>query len=345
MKRLTDTRHELRGLTLLELLMVMTIIGLVFGLGVRAFSGMDLGRGADAELLRGALRATRAAALAERHPASLAVTTDPDTLRESLVVRRMQTLGTWHFERNDGRGTEDLTAAPLGGARQIDDGHIGRGLGFFGAGREARAVIALDSLPTYDVREGFSLELFVRLEGSSGGTILRLGTHPAIAGLETGEGGSLRGWVAPSYADATGRELVGGRVDLDLPPGTLIMDRWTRVVLSYDRVLVRLVIDDFLAGVTAADGPLAPLEGGLVLGGAPVPFEGSLDTLVVRAVVASNPLPMSSTLTWPEGAPRRVLFDADGSLDTLLHGGSALALVLPTDPGDVVEISRLGVIE
>lgn len=332
-------------MTLLELLMVMTIIGIVFGLGVRAFSGMDLGRGADADLLRGALRATRAAALAERHPASLAVITDQETKRESLVVHRMQTLGTWHFERNDGRGTEDLTAAPVGGARQIDDGHIGRGLGFFRAGREARAVIALDTVPTFDLSAGLSLEVFVRLEGSNGGTILRLGTNPAIAGLETGDGGSLRGWVAPTYFDATGRQLVGGRVDLDLPRGTLIVGRWTRIVLSYDRVLVRLVVDDFLAGVRAADGPLAPLEGGLTLGGAPVPFEGSIDSLVVRAVVASDPLPMSSTLVWPEGAPRRVLFDADGSLDTVLHGGNPFSIVLPTDPDDVVEISRLGVIE
>jgi len=338
----TSTR---RGLTLLELLMVMTIIGLVFGLGVRAFSGLDLGRGADADLLRGALRAARASAISERHGAAVEIASDPASGRESLRLRRMRTLGTWHFERPDGRGTDDLTAAPLAGVRQIDDGHLGRALGFLGAGREGRVEIALESVPTYDLREGFAIEVMVRLEEPTGGTICRLGTRPNVAGLECTDGGGLRGWVAPSYTDSIGREVVGGRVDIDLPRGTLLEDRWTRLALAYDRTSLRLLVDDFLAGVAPAEGPLAPLVDGLVLGGAPLPFKGSLDTLVVRGVELGEPLPFSTTLVWSDDAPRRFAFDADGGLDAFVHGGRPLEVVLATEPEEPVRISRLGVIE
>lgn len=334
-----------RGLTLLELLMVMTIVGIVFGLGLGAVSSMDPGKGADAELVRGALRSARANALAERHPAAVEVSTDPESLRTSLVVRRMRTVGTWHFESPNGRGTSGLSAEPTRGADQVDDGYIGRAVGLFGNASDARVEIALHTLSRFDVRDGFSFELMARREDDSGGTILRLGRRTPIANLEATERGGLLAWVVPTYADSLGREKAGGRVDLRLPEGTLELDRWTRLTFIYDGAHVRLLVDGFLAGITECVGPLPRLDEPLVLGGQPSPFQGTLDNLVMRTTDISDPLPLSKDAQWPEDLPRRIQFDADGSLDAQLHGGLPLELVLPTDMEDAVLIGRLGVVQ
>jgi|GEM_PF-4159780 len=334
-----------RGLTLLELLMVMTIVGIVFGLGLGAVSTMDPGKGADADLVRGALRSARSNALAERHPAAVEVLTDPDTQRTTLRVRRMRTVGTWHFERPDGRGTSGLSAEPTRGADQVDDGYLGRAIGLFGTAPDARVEIALHTLSRFDVRDGFSFDLFVRREDERGGTILRLGKRTAIASLEATDRGGLLAWVVPLYRDSTGRELPGGRVDLRLPEGTVERDRWTRLTFMYDGAHVRLLVDGFLAGITPCEGPLAPLDEPLVLGGEPAPFPGSIDNLVMRTVDTSDPLPLSQNAVWPEDLPRRIQFDADGSLDAQLHGGRPLELVLPTDLEEPIRIGRLGVVQ
>ncbi|QDU83886.1 hypothetical protein Pla163_09870 [Planctomycetes bacterium Pla163] len=339
------TAASRRGLTLLELLMVMTVIGIVFGLGIGALSTMDLGRGADAEALRGALRSARASALAERHPAAVDVVTDPETQRTSLVVRRMRTLGTWHFESPDGRGTDGLTASPVKGATQIDDGFVGRALHFSGRERDARAEIALETKSAYDVRDGFSIDLVVRLDSTSGGTVFRLGKRTRICGLEVVEGGGLLGFVVPLYSDSTGRELQAGRVDLKLPPGTLEAGRWIRLTLAYDGAQLRLFVDGFLSGVVDVQGPLPRIDEPLVLGGEPVPFPGAIDSLVLRGVDVSEPLPLSQNAEWPAELPRRIQFDADGSLDVLIHGGLPLELVLPSEPDEPVFVGRLGVVQ
>lgn len=334
-----------RGLTLLELLMVMTIVGIVFGLGLGAVSTMDPGQGADAELVRGALRSARSNALAERHPAAVEVLTDAETARTSLRVRRMRTVGTWHFERPDGRGTSGLTAEPTRGASQVDDGYLGRAIGLYGNASDARVEIALHTLSRFDVRDGFSFDLFVRREDDGGGTILRLGKRTPILSLEATDRGGLLAWVVPMYRDSTGREVSGGRVDLRLPEGTVELDRWTRLTFMYDGAHVRLLVDGFLAGVAACEGPLPRLDEPLVIGGEPAPFPGSIDTLVMRTVDISDPLPLSQNAVWPEELPRRIQFDADGSLDAQLHGGRPLEIVLPTDLEEPVQIGRLGVVQ
>lgn len=334
-----------RGLTLLELLMVMTIVGIVFGLGLGAVSTMDPGRGADTDLVRGALRSARASAVAERHPAALEVLIDPETQRPSLRVRRMRTLGTWHFERPDGRGTSGLNAEPIKGARQVDDGYLGRALGLFGRARDARAEIALHTLSRFDVRDGFSFDLFVRREGDAGGTILRLGRNEPICGLEATDRGGLLAWVAPLYEDSSGREVPGGREDLRLPEGSVVAGRWTRLTFMYDGAHLRLLVDGFLAGAVACRGPLHRLEEPLVLGGEPAPFPGTLDNLVMRGVDVSDPLPLSESAVWPEDVPRVIQFDADGSLDPLVHPGGAFEIVLASEPDEPVTIGRLGVVQ
>ncbi|MEZ5978141.1 MAG: LamG-like jellyroll fold domain-containing protein [Planctomycetota bacterium] len=337
--------HPRTGLTLLELLLVMTILGIVFGLSLGAITGMDLAKGADAEVLRGALRAARTAALAERHPAAMFVETDEETGHVSLVVQRMRTVGTWHFERPDGRGTDELTAEPLQGARQVEDGFIGSALSFYGAGRGARAEIALQTQSRYDVRDGVSIEAMIRVEDvRSGGTVFQFSGRTRICGLEVTQGGGLTGWVAPVFVDGTGRERAGGRVDIKLPAGTLEEGEWTRVALVYDRLQLRIVVDGFVAGVTAGEGELGTIDGPLVIGGDPLPFQGVLDELVVRIVERSEPVPLSQNAVWPEGLPVVVPFDADGSIDTLLAQGP-YEFVLPTDPDETVRVGRTGVVE
>lgn len=299
------------GLTLLELVLTMGILGVVFGAGIGILASLDLTSGQSAGLARSALSAAANAAMRAGAPARLVV---GDDLR-SLYVVAPRTLGTWHFERDDGAGGRGLLAANFG-ALPIDDGHLGRALSFRDARDDAYVELSLGTGAGFDPSEGFALHLALRLEGARPGRVFDLA---AIAGLDVLQDGALRGWMRPLRIDALGRRVAGARRDVEASAQTLQIGRWTRVALTYDRVELRLVVDDFPVGIVAEDAPVAPPEGRLALGGPPRPFAGSVDSVIVLQAEQGEPLMLPETLRWPAAGPRSVRFEADGALDRSRH--------------------------
>jgi prepilin-type N-terminal cleavage/methylation domain-containing protein len=331
-------RRASAGLTLLELLLTMAILGIVFGAGVGILVSMDLTSSSAAGLARAALATTATAARREGAPARLEVQGDG----RALVVVSPRTVGTWHFERDDAVGARDLVATTFG-ARSIDDGHIGRAMTFRGGPEEARIELGLELGSGLDIAEGFSVELAVRREGTAPGRIIDVA---GVAGIDALRDGAIRGWIRPERVDASGHVVEGARRDVEAAPGALAPDRWTRIALVYDRVELRLVVDGFPAGLVEERAPVARARGGVVLGGKPRAFPGAVDTVVVRTMERSEPLELPPTSRWPSDAPGVVRFEADGALDRSRHRGG-IELRLETDTGDrpLISVSAYGVVQ
>jgi type II secretory pathway pseudopilin PulG len=318
--------------TLLELLLVMAILALVFGAGAGLFASTELQGATAPGLVRSALRSAQSAAQLERLPTALWV----DRTARTLELRTPRTLGTWQFEApRAGRDdpAAELRGRAIGGAT-LDAAYVGAGLDFLGEERESSYVLPLQDSGEFDLREGLALSIALEPGDALDGNVWRLGT---VAGLEYTRGGGLSAWVVPAAADdPTGRRHAA-RVDVSAPSASLPMDRWSVVELVYDRVELQLRIDGFPAGLVPLEDPLPVLDGPLVLGGRPRAFPGALDQLVVRVYERSEPLVLPETVGWPAGAPLRVRFEADGTLDRVRHP-DGLVLRFEPVPGRLEEV-------
>ncbi|MEO0651506.1 MAG: type II secretion system protein, partial [Planctomycetota bacterium] len=266
----TRRRGRESGLTLLELLVVMGLIGLILGAGLGVFASRSSVAPVAPSIARSALRAAQAAAQLDRAPV-LVVWNDEDS---SLAVRAPQTLATWHFEGSRvGRGderrhwTQDAAEDLLGvlrGAERVEPAYIGGGLDLGANRREATWGTPIHENPAFDFVEGFALSLMLRPDGAFDGTIWRLGR---LAGLEYRRDGSLEAWITPrAEGDLSGRKH-GGRVEVVLPARTAPLGRWTAVEVLYDRTELRVVVDGFPAAIVPATEALPTLFRPLVLDG------------------------------------------------------------------------------
>lgn len=326
------------GLTLLELILTMGILGIVFGAGVGILTSLDLTSGQSAGLVRSALAAASGAALREGAPARLEVSTD----RTSLYVIAPRTLGTWHFERDDGQGARGLQTA-LFGAANTDEGHMGSGLVFSGKRRDAYVELGLVAGGSFDPTAGLAIELAVCLDELSPGRLLDVA---GVAGLDVQEGGALSGWILPARLDESGVEVVGAKRVAELPAGVLLPGRWVRVGLSYDRVELRITADGFPASIVSEVAPLSRAKGAIVLGGTPRAFVGRVDTVVVRQAEVGEPLVLPEGTLWPEDGPRAVRFEADGALDRGRHPtGLDIGLELPDGARVEVRVTPYGAVQ
>ena len=114
-----STAHARAGLTLIELLLVMGLLALLFGIGLGMFTALDLESRATVASVQNALRTANHWAVVRGAPARVRIEAEDGRLwPEGLVV-----VGTWHFERLplvgafglDGGG-EDVELSERGGA-------------------------------------------------------------------------------------------------------------------------------------------------------------------------------------------------------------------------------------
>ncbi len=327
-----------RGLTLLELILTMAILGIVLGVGVGVLAGLDLSSGSGAGWVRGGLRAAHSAALAERAPAALRY----DPAERALVTVTQRAVGTWQFERDDLRGARELAAVPFGAVAPVDAGYLGRAVAFSPSRGGAGIELGLALGTAFDPTDGFSVDLALFLAEARSGVVFDM---YGVAGLTVAADGGLNAWmrlVREDRADGA----VHGRLDLEVPAGQVGLGRWARVVLTYDRSEFTLEVDGRVLAREAERQPLAQGGGRFVLGDGQRPFSGALDALVVRQVELSEPVALPPGLDWPAAGPFEVRFAADGTLDRRLHP-EPLVLDLMHLDGFIerVRVSRFGGVE
>ena len=324
------------GMTLLELLLVMSLLGMLLGLGVGVLARVDLGRRAAVGLVQNVVRAARNSAIARGAPARVRLDPESNTLR----AEASQVVGTWHFEAGL-TGAFGLEGTAVG-ARATDAGWIGRGLAVDGArGELARFEVQGDS--SFDLAQGFTLELALRLDDAGSGALLDLG---GAAGLESAGGGALRGWLVPEVVSSTGERRPGGKVYVQTPAGALEPGRWHRVRFEHDRRLMRIAVDGVELAREPSEAVVWHLEGPLVIGSERRAPGFTVDALVIAAVAADEVVELPRSVRLPADAPRELRFDAGGALDREVHA-EAVAIPLEHEDGSraLVRVHLQGTVE
>jgi hypothetical protein len=333
------------GVTLLELLLVMGLVGLVLGAGLGALTSGGERESVAPSVVRSALRAVQGAAALERAPASLVI--DPEARTIATEVPR--TLGSWQFEPAEAgsrrvRGAEPILGS-LAGAEWVAPAWIGTGIDLARNGGRASYSLPLHLYPEFEFERGLGLTLAVHPERALDGRIADLG---GIAGIEYRRDGGLEAWIQLAAEDDPRGARLGGRIETVLPPRSVPVGRWTVIELLFDGVELRVVVGGFPVSIVSVPGSprLPALRGPLVLGDPRGAFPGQLDGLVLRAWQRGEPIDLGQATDWPAGAPTRVRFDADGTLDARLHP-DPLSLTFEPAPGRSTEVrvSRYGTVE
>ena len=301
------------GFTLIEMIAVMGIIALLFGLGVGMLSSLDPGKRAALGLVQNVVRAARNNAVARSAPARVRI----DPAARTLISTGMDALGTWHFETPDLAGSSGIDGVNLGG-QLIDDGFLGKALSFAGGAGGAHAEIHVQQDPGFVLREGFMLQCALSFSGSTGARVLDIGS---VAGLECRANGSVRAWFKPELSSPSGVLSGGGIVAVDSEAGTIQSRRWTRVAVSYDRRLLRLFVDGVEVARSAADAPVWTLQGPLLIGDTRILFSGAIDALTILGVVDSETAVLPKGVSFASDVPREIVFSEDGALDREVHRG------------------------
>ena len=328
MKRTIYLRRS-SGFTLIELIVVMGILAMLFGMGVGMLTNLNPGKRAALGLVQNIVRSAHNSANARRAPARVRLDPQKNTLRAS----GMDVAGTWQFETEGLDGSSGFDGVCLGG-RIIDDGFLGKALSFAGTPAGSHAEIPLQQDPGFDLREGFQIQCALRLESPSGGRILDFGS---VASLECKSDGSLRAWFKPEVVSASGVVSAGGMVAVDSASGLLAPGPWMRIEITYDRRLLRLLVNGVEAARAAADGPVCKLQGPLVIGDVRTPFPGAIDALSILAVVDNTEVKLPKTVNFAPDVPREIVFSADGALDREVHAGP-LSIGLEYDDGSKARV-------
>ena len=311
-------------MTLLELILVMFLLAVLFGGGLGMFASLDLGAGQAAGLVKNVLRSAHNTAIASRAPARVRI----DREAGALQAQALQVVGTWRFEDRRLAGGNDLLGR-VDPELFVRDGYLGDALSFTDR-RGSVGTIPVDLDPAFDFTDGFAIECVVRHEGLGGGRLLSVASAVTI---ELGQAGEVRGRVQGAKEEDG---LLGGAFTVTSRPGVVAPMRWTRVRLSYDRYELVLAIDDARVAVLRETAAVIPIDGPLVLSDPRRPFPGSVDDLVVSALVAGESAELADSVQLVV-APEAVHFAPGGGLDRR-HHAAPVRLVLGFDDGRRTEL-------
>ena len=326
-----------RGVTLMELLLVMMILGIALGAGIGMFATLDLGKQQARGFVKNTLRSAQNSAIYRQAPARVRI----DSESGIIVAEAMQVIGTWHFERRSVEGVNGLGGKVAGGTLFVEDGFLGEALYLDGkVGSLAEIPIQLD--PAFYFGDGFSIECALRREGGGGGQAIDVGN---IAGIDIGNDGRVRGWFIPRIQDK-GQDKPGGKVLIESEPGLAIEGEWIRVKLDYDRSDLVLSVDNVPVANHDETVAVWHIEKPLYLSGKRFPFRGSVDSLVISCVVATDTVPLPESVRFSPDTPTSIHFAAGGGLDRN-HHPEPLLLELEFDDGstDTLFVGTYGTVD
>jgi len=325
-----------RGLTLLELLLVMGLMALLFGVGIGMFTSLDLQSRTAAAEVQTVLRSANNWAAARSGPARVRI----DRERGALRAEGMAVIGTWHFESLPVRGAFDLDGSAYGCVLD-EDGFQGRAVAV--GGRGAHVEIPVEDDAAFDLTHGFTIECALRPSGGGAGRVVAIGS---ACGLDAMGAGRLRGWFVAVRKDESGAKKETGRVLIESEPGVLPLGRWSRVALRYDRHRFELLVENVPVASVLETAAVWKIEGPLVLSNERRPFAGSLDSLVVSAVVTEDEVLLPPGVMFEKGVPEEVAFAPGGGLDRSVHLQAVeLALVFDDGRRRSIGVSLYGTVE
>ncbi len=301
------------GFTLMEVLVVMTIISVVLGIS----AGM-LARAGRAGVLDGAARVTRVAlqrarALSRTEGILSRVTLTPFNektgRRANIAASWSRIAGSWHFDDTGpdlGLGGNQIFARIVGGSPC--DGRVRGGVRLVAAGRISAPSIL--EAPTHDPEHGFTIELDIKPDGAGRVVAFGGGTQSGVSSfaIHVDDDGSLSAFVTT--------QPEGYVAKLKTSPGVIEMGEWARVGLFYDGVDVALTAHGVIeARVQEVRLVEVPPDGALTIGG----FSGIVDEVLYRTASEDEPFELEPGVDFKFTAPLTVRFDGEGRLNERFH--------------------------
>lgn len=286
------------GVTLIELMVVMSIIAIMLGAGLALFteSNKDRGLRAARGMVLGACRYAKTTARNTRAPVWMRL--DPEGRWIATSVRRP--MASWHFEDNTLRGAMGRQAE-LDSGKIIDDGRVGRGILFDDKGGH----LDCGPLPMISPDQGLIAEVWYRPKTHrKDRTVL---SKKGEFGIAVDRGGSLHAFVGGGQ----------GVVQIDVKNLPIPENRWSKLAILWDAKTLTLLVNDRPLARRAGTAVFEMNDSPLLIGTPEMPLDGCVDEIRVDALVEdSHPVLPEGILV--SGVPE-LRFDETGALDPAFH--------------------------
>lgn len=326
-------------MTLIELMLVMGLIAVLLGFGIGAISSIDVGSYGSGSLVRSVLRSAGNWSRARQAPARVRI----DAATGRVSAEGLAVIGTWHFETLPPKAAFGLNGQVID-AELVDDGYVGKALGFYGAPDGARYESPVHTDPAFGLAQGFQIQVALRPEGMRRGALLQLGGSLKVEA--TNRLGLKVTLATQRFDDETGEVKTAGRASLDTPTGVLAMNDWSRVLIRYDRARLEIWVEGILVAAVDEEGDVEKVAGPMVLGGGQRPWQGSMDNLVISGVGAQEEIMLPFGVEFAPETMRTIAFDANGGLDRTVHDEPVL-IGLQYEDGrtEIVRVNLYGTVE
>ncbi|MEW6027654.1 MAG: LamG-like jellyroll fold domain-containing protein [Planctomycetota bacterium] len=296
------------GFTIVELLVVISIIAIITGVGlaVLSHSGRQFGFQAVRGELVSLLRYTRSNAMIEKGVSAVVI----DPLKKEIYSCSRRTVGLWHFEDSASTGAFGNNAQLQGDAAIAAYGRFGNGMMIVSGGSANCGAI-----PFLSRMSGISVECWVSPTATTGPAGQRTVFDLSEGGMMIDADDSIRAWF--------------GSLSVNSNPSVIPYERWSYLMMVFEPdytqyngagVLSVYLNNDLIA--QASGNPVVTLgkKNFSVSASGGTSFKGMIDEVKIALLAESEKLTLESDITItpesgpPFGTPFAVRFGKDGRL-------------------------------
>jgi prepilin-type N-terminal cleavage/methylation domain-containing protein len=238
------------GFTLMEILVVMALISVLMGLGIGMYRSMSsLGKGAQARnTLVETIQMVKVSSWS--WPAELVV----DPAGNRVYGREFRTFASCNFEPSTAEGADpaDIIGVGVKNGRILGDGilegfpsgHTGGGLVLELGGAD------FGNYADYDVTHGVSLDISVYPTQNRDMFLVRKGkSYGLMLDQASGDSGPVVvGYLSLGTVEDLRKNRVNEPVRFRVDDYPLMLNRWNRIVMNYERSRVTIAIDSWDRG-------------------------------------------------------------------------------------------------
>lgn len=347
-----------RAFTLVEMLVVISIISILLGLMFGAYFGLVRSTAFNSETraVMGIVQSARSKAAAGGETFIRV-----DAANRRLYVFESVRVGAWHFETLNAGGVSGAfghTAVTVDGGPTLAEGKIGKALALDGSYR-LKSKMKLGgqwaNIPKYDTRTGVAIEAWVMPTDAGVGTMTVISRDGWFNLSLVYDAGTKQFALAASATTVTAAELLEDDDDVEYESlarttePVVRPNEWTHVSMSCHilssviTVRVNGIVQPAVAGVVGdVSAPSSDAE--TVIGAqadGSDPFKGRLDELHMSVYAANDVHTVSGKLKLEAAglaAGDTVRFDSTGKLHSV-HNGTTPKLILKDDEGQGVKSS------